>query len=292
VTDFLQYVVDAVSLGGLYALIALGIALIFGVMGFINFAHGELIMVGGYVLVVMSPQPFALAAVAALAATVVAALLMERAAFRPLRDASPMTLLITSFALGLFLQSLARTTVGTVPRSVTLPAWISGSIELGGVSISKVALAEIVVACVLLSALWLLLKKSDIGIQMRASAESFSTARLLGVRANRVIAISFALSGFLAGVVSLLFVAQIGVVTPTMGLQPALAGFVATVLGGMRSLGGAVLGGFLLGGLTVAMEVVLPADMRSSRDAFVFGAVILILLLKPEGLLGRRLERV
>jgi branched-chain amino acid transport system permease protein len=292
VTSFLQHAVDAISLGGLYALIALGIALIFGVMGFINFAHGELIMVGGYVLVVMSPQPFAVAIVATLAAVVVTALLMERVAFRPLREASPLTLLITSFALGLFLQSLARTTVGTVPRSVTLPDWISGSIDVGGVAMSKVAVAEIVVSLVLLSGLWLLLKKTDIGIQMRASAESFTTARLLGVHANRVIAISFAISGFLAGMVSLLFVAQIGVVTPTMGLGPALAGFVATVVGGMRSLGGAVLGGFLLGILTVSMDVVLPADMRSSRDAFVFGIVIVILLLRPEGLLGRRLERV
>jgi branched-chain amino acid transport system permease protein len=143
-----------------------------------------------------------------------------------------------------------------------------------------------VITAGLLAGLWLFLTRSSIGVQMRAAAEDFSMAQLLGVRANRVIAVAFALSGVLAGTVALLFVAQVGVVSPTIGLAPALVGFVATVLGGMRSLVGATLGGFLLGILTIAAQQLLPGDLSSFRDAFVFGTVILVLLVRPQGLLG------
>jgi branched-chain amino acid transport system permease protein len=283
---FLQNAINAMSLGGLYSLVALGVALIFGVMGFINFAHGELLMIGGYVLIYVAPTNWLEAVPATVAVVVVAALLMERIAFRPVRGASPTTLLITSFAVSYFLQNLALLTVGTLPRSVNFPPSVSMSIAVGGLSIPRLAIADIVTALVLLTALGALLKWTLIGTQMRAAAQDFEMARLLGVRANRVIAFAFALSGLLAAAVSLLFVAQVGIVTPTMGVAPALVGFVATVLGGMRSLVGAAIGGFLLGVATIVAESELPPNLSSYRDAFVFGAVILVLLVRPQGLLG------
>jgi branched-chain amino acid transport system permease protein len=291
-TSFLQNAVDAVSLGGLYALVALGIALIFGVMGFINFAHGELIMVGAYVLVYVAADPAVVVVFTTVAAALLMALAMERVAFRPLRGANPTTLLVTSFAVSFFLQNLARLTVGSQPKSVDLPASVSDSVLVGGLSVSKLAIAEIVVTLVLLLALWQFLTRTALGVQMRAAAEDFAMARQLGVRAGRVIAVAFALSGILAGTVSLLFVAQVGVVSPTIGVSPALVGFVATVLGGMRSLVGAALGGLLLGVLTVAAQQLLPGDLSSFRDAFVFGSVIVMLLIRPEGLLGGRAGQV
>jgi branched-chain amino acid transport system permease protein len=285
---YLQYAINALSLGALYALIALGIALIFGVMGFINFAYGELIMVGGYVLVYVGTGSVALVIAAALAVVVVAALLQERIAFRPLRDADPTTLLIAAFAVSFFMQNLANLTVGARAQAVAVPAWVFGTFDVGSLVISKLSLAALVVTPVLLVGFWLVLKKTAIGIEMRAAAEDFETARLLGVRANRVIAVAFALSGVLAGAASVLFVAQVGVVSPTIGLAPALVGFIATVIGGLRSLPGAALGAFLLGAATVLLDTFLPPDLRSFRDAFLFTGVIAMLLVRPEGLLGRR----
>lgn len=291
-TSLLQNAVDAISLGGLYALVALGIALIFGVMGFINFAHGELIMVGAYVLVYVAADPLFIVVFTTVTAALLTALAMERVAFRPLRRANPTTLLVTSFAVSFFLQNLARLTVGSQPKAVAVPEGISDSVLVAGVSVSKLAIAEIVVTLVLLVGLWQFLTRTPMGVQMRAAAEDFSMAQHLGVRSTRVIALAFALSGILAGVVSLLFVAQVGVVSPAIGLSPALVGFVATVLGGMRSLVGATLGGFLLGVLTVAAQQLLPGDLSSYRDAFVFGSVIVMLLIRPQGLLGGRTAQV
>ncbi len=287
---FLQDVINALSLGGLYALVALGVALIFGVMGFINFAHGELIMIGGYVLYYVANLNLALAAAITVSAVAFAAVMMERAAFRPVRNADPTTLLITSFAVSFLLQNVAFLTVGSVGKYVALPASISGYVSIGNVEVTKIAIVQFVTTLVLLVCLWAFLKHTLVGMQMRAAAEDFGMARFLGVRGNQVIATAFGISGFLAGVVALLFVAQTTAVTPTMGLAPALVGFVATVIGGMRSLVGAVLGGFVIGILSVALDSLLPGHLAPFRDAFIYGAVIVILILRPQGLVGTRDE--
>jgi branched-chain amino acid transport system permease protein len=287
-TLFLQDAINALSLGGLYALVALGVALIFGVMGFINFAHGELIMIGGYVLLYVVSQNHVVAILATIGAVVIAALLMERVAFRPVRNADPSTLLITSFAVSYLLQNIAFLTIGSVPKFVALPASISGYVSIGSVEVTKIAIVQVVVTLVLLVLLWAFMKHTMIGVQMRASAEDFGMARFLGVPGNRVIAYAFALSGLLAGVVALLFVAQTTAVTPTVGLAPALVGFVATVIGGMRSLVGAVIGGFAIGILSVTLDSFLPGHLVPFRDAFIYGTVIALLIVRPQGLLGTR----
>lgn len=280
----LQNAIDALSLGGLYALLALGIAVIYGIMQLINFAHGELIMIGAYALFLFSAEPLLMVVAAATAVTIAAAIGMERIAFRPVRKADPSTLLITSFAVSFMLQSLAITIFGARPKSVSLTPLATEQIAIGDIRIAKLSIFTILLTGVLLAALALFLKRTPLGIQMRAAAEDFEMARLLGVRANRVIAAAFAISGLLAAVAAILLVAQSGTLSPTMGLTPVIIAFVATIMGGMGSLKGAAVGGAILGTLTVTLQVVLPLELRPYRDAFLFSAVILVFLFRPQGL--------
>jgi branched-chain amino acid transport system permease protein len=286
--DMLQNLVDGITFGSLYALFALGIALVFGIMRLINFAHGELIMVGAYAVVLLDQQSLPVQLAGATIVAIGVALAAERLAFRPVRSAPPATLLITSFALSYLLQSLATLILGANPRSTDFAGALTKSVEIFGLSVTKLDLVTIAVTLALLVALSLFMKKTLTGMQMRAAAEDFRMARVLGVRADRVIALAFALSGLLAAVASMLVVAQAGVVDPQFGASPVLVGFIATVLGGMGSLRGAVVGGFILGLLTVALQSYLPVELRAYRDAFVYGAVILILLVRPQGLLMNR----
>jgi branched-chain amino acid transport system permease protein len=285
---FLQNVIAGISLGSSYALYALGIALIFGIMRLINFAHGELIMVGAYTLVLIGTAAWPVLVVATVGVAIVFALAMERAAFRPLRGASPATLLIGSFAVSYLLQNLAILIEGSAPRGINVSTWLSKSFTVGSIDITHLAIITVAVTIALLIALGLFLARTRTGVQMRAAAEDFRMARILGVRANTVIATAFAISGLLAGTGAYLLVAQTGEVSPNMGSQPVLYAFVATVLGGMGSLRGAVLGGYLFGAITVALQATLPGSLASYRDAFAFGAVIVMLLLRPQGLIVAR----
>jgi len=293
-TQTLQHVIDAVSLGSLYALIALGVALIFGIMNLLNFAYGELIMIGGYALYFLRDLPFAFQALGAIAVVVLASVLIERIAFRPVRGANAAVLLVTSFAVSFALQSLAIVVFGARAKGVSLPSWLDDSLAIGSLRVSSLSLITVGVAVVVLVTFAIFLKRSPMGIQMRAAAESFGTARLMGVKANSVIVAAFVLSALLAGIVAILVVAQGGTVSPTMGSSLVLVAFVATIIGGMGSLSGAALGGFLLGALTVALQVLLPESLRPYRDAFLYGAVIVILVVRPGGLVAVRsaLERV
>lgn len=288
---FLQNVIDAVSLGAVYALAALGVGLIFGIMRLINFAHGELITIGGYTLFVLTGQPALLAAVLAILVVIVLALGMERAAFRPLRQASPATLLVASFALSYLIQHLVLLVFGARPTGVDFLGALGQSLEFGSLRLPRLQLITIAVTTVLLVLLTVFFKRSAIGVQMRAAAEDFTMARLVGVKANRVIAAAFALSGMLAGIVSLYLVAQTGSVSFKMGVSMVLVAFVASVIGGIGSLPGAALGGFLVGVTSVGLQAYLPTDMRPYRDAFVFLLFILFLLIRPQGLLVRRADQ-
>lgn len=287
----LQNGIDAISLGAVYALAALGIGLIFGIMRLINFAHGELIMIGGYALFFLSGQPYLVMAVAAVIVVTLLALGMERLAFRTLRGANPATLLIASFALSYLLQHIVLIIFGSRPTGVDFLAELNQSLELGGLRVPRLQLATIAVTALLIGALTLFFRRSPIGVQMRAAAEDFTMARLVGVHANRVIAMAFALSGVLASVVSLYLVAQTGSVSYKMGVNMVLVAFVASVIGGMGSLAGAALGGFLVGVVSATLQAYLPVDARPYRDAFVFLLFIAFLLWRPEGLLFRRSDR-
>jgi len=288
VTSVLQNVIDAVSQGSLYALFALGIALIFGIMRLINFAHGELIMCGAYALTVVTGPPLVVRILATMGVVVAVALAMERVAFRPVRGANPATLLVTSFAVSYLLQNLAILIFGSVPRSTTVSSALNESITIGSLQVPKLQLVTIATTVVLLVALGAFLNRTSTGAEMRAAAEDFRMARLLGVRANVVIATAFGISGLLAGVAAVLLVAQTGTVTAGMGLTPVLFAFIATILGGMGSLKGAVIGGFVLGALGVALQATLPLEARPYRDAFLFAAVLAIMVARPQGLVVDR----
>jgi branched-chain amino acid transport system permease protein len=282
----MQHVVDAISLGSLDAMLALGIALVFGVMHLVNFAHGELVMIGGFTIFLTAALPWPLIVIIVLAAVALAALLMERIAFRPVRSADPTTLLVTSFAVSILLQSVAAIIWGRRAKGVDFASGLSEPVTIFGTRIAIVDLVAIGVGVALVTGLALFLTRTATGTAMRAAAEDFTMARLLGVSANRVIAAAFAMSGILAAAAALLLVASTGTVQANMGLQPVLIGFVATVIGGVGSLVGAALGGFVLGALTVTMQVTLPLDARGYRDAAVFAIVILILLVRPSGLVA------
>lgn len=283
-----QILVDALSVGGLYALTALGIGLIFSVMRLGNFAHAEFVTVGGYALLLLSGWPFPIAFVVMLAAIVALAVLTERFAFRPLRSADAATLLISSFAVSMFLQKLLIFAVGSRPKALDpLPA-LSTPLWIGGVQLSSLKLVIILVCALALGGLTLFLRKTRYGLQMRAAAEDFTMSRLVGVRANLVIALAFALSGGLAAIVAPLFVAEAGFVQPRFGVQIVIVAFVATVIGGLGSLEGAVVGAFLVGAASTLLQTFLPPDLRPFREAFVFLAVILVLLVRPQGLLPAR----
>ena len=289
-----QNIIDALSLGSLFALTSLGIGLIFGIMRLINFAHGDLIMIGAYALIVPSaavaPQLFIgawhpAAVVAAIVLIVILfAVACERLAFRPLRRADPSVLLIASFALSFFLQNLVLLIYEGRPKGVDLWPVLTDPFLLGDIRLPRLQLVMIGATAALLLLLVLFLKRTAIGRQMRAASEDFMMARFLGVRANRVIAAAFAISGLLAAVISLLFVVQNGVLKFDMGVPLVLAAFVGTVVGGMGSLAGAVVGGFVVGVASVFFQIVLPLEMRLNRDAWVYGLILVILLLRPGGI--------
>jgi branched-chain amino acid transport system permease protein len=287
----LQNLVNAISLGSLYALIALGMALTFGIMRLVNFAHGELLMVGGYALALVTGPTWPILLLMTLAICLVFAVAMERIAFRPVRNADASTLLVTSFAVSYFLENGAMLIFGPLPKSTNISNSLLQSWQVGSIYIGKLNALTVVLTLILLALLGLFLARTSIGVQMRAAAEDFGMARFLGVRANTVIAVSFAIAGVLAGVASFLLVAQTGAVYPQMGLQPVLVGFVAIVLGGMGSLQGAVVGGFLLGLISVTLQAYLPLALRSYRDVFTYTIVLAVILIRPQGLIVARRER-
>jgi branched-chain amino acid transport system permease protein len=285
---FGQHVIDAITLGSQFALYSLGIALIFGIMGLINFAHGELIMVGAFTIVLIGHPGWPVVILATVGISIVFALGMERIAFRPLRGAQPATLLIASFAVSYLLQNLAILIEGSAPKGTSVSTWLSRSFDIGSLSVPKLDVVTVSVTVVLLTALGLFLQRTRMGVQMRAAAEDFRMARILGVRANTVIATAFAISGLLAGIGAYLLVAQTGEVSFDLGSNPVLYAFVATVLGGMGSLRGAVLGGYVFGAIFEALQAYLPTSYAGYRDAFAYTAVIVMLLVRPQGLIVAR----
>lgn len=286
-TFAIQFLIDVLSLGGAYALIALGLVVVFGILKLVNFAYGELIMVTGYGLYLFGDMgvPWIGMAIVAILFSVFFGIATDYIAFRPVRAKSMTAVLITSFAFSNLLQNLAMLLISPRPRNVPLPAIFSETVEVFGVITPLRNIITILAAFVLLSLFAWLMQKTILGIAMRAAATNFTMARMLGVPANLIVSSAFALSGFMAGVAGILWVGRIGTVVPGIGGEPLLIAFIATVIGGMRSLPGAVLGGFLLAFIDTSLNYSLPQDLLKFRDAFTFGLVIMILLWRPAGLL-------
>lgn len=290
----LQTLVDAVALGSLYALVAMGIGLVFGVMRLINFAHGELLTAGAYALLLTNHLPLAVGILVLFAVVVGLALLMETAV-RPLRGTSPATMLVATFAMSFLLQSVALLVFGAQGENVGVLPELNRAVSIGDLRVRWVTLVSIGVAAVLLAATALFLGRTTVGLQMRAAAVDFRTARLLGVRGNMVIRLAFVLAGVLAAAVTLMLVVQRQLVTPTYGFQLVIPALVGVVVGGMDRLLSATLGGFAIGFAASVLGDVLPPSSRVFLNSVLFGLVIVVLLARPYGLFARRrvvVERV
>jgi branched-chain amino acid transport system permease protein len=290
VSDFIGLAINALNLGSLYALMALGLVLVYGILRLVNFAYGDLVMVVGYALYLMSesPLPWIVMAIVAVFAAVLVSVLTERIAFRPVRDKSLTAMLVTSFAVSTLLQTGAQLFISPRSRVVPMPDLFTSTVEIAGNFVPVRDLLAIATSVVMLILFTLLLNRTMLGIALRAAADNFRMTRMLGIPANVVISTAFAISGFLAGIVALFWLGRTGSVTPAIGLQPLIVAFVATVLGGMHSLQGAVVGGYVLGIITVVINTFMPEGLTGYREAFVFALVIVILIARPEGLVRKQ----
>ena len=272
---------------------AVGIGLVFGVLRLVNFAYGQLVMVGAYTLAFTSSWPIAWSIVACFAVVVALSLAMDLVVFRPLRGQSPAVMLVTTFAIAFLLQAIAlivdlrNNQLGEVAPSLTS---LAQPITVGGVEIRKITLVSIAVAAGALLLLALLLMRTTIGLHTRAAASDFRTARLVGVRANRVIAFSVFLSGLIAAAVAVMMTVQLPFVTPDFALRDTIVVLVGVVVGGIDRLWTATLGGFTIGFASGVINGALPTDKTVYLPSVVFALVILVLLLRPAGLFnwGRR----
>ena len=285
-----QTLVDAVGLGAVYALMAVGIGLVFGVLRLVNFAYGQLVMAGAYTLAFTSDWPVAGSILACFAVVIALSFLLERSVFRPLRTASPAVMLVTTFAIAFLLQSVALILDirdGTIGEPAVTLASLNQAVSIGGVDVRKVTIVSVVVAAVTLGLLALLLARTTIGLQMRAASTDFRTARLLGVRADRVIAVAVLLSGVLAALVAMMLTVQLPFVQPDFALKETIVVLVGVVVGGIDRLWTATLGGFAIGFASGVINGALPTDKTVFLPSAVFALVILVLLLRPAGLFAR-----
>ncbi|HEY4576435.1 MAG TPA: branched-chain amino acid ABC transporter permease [Yaniella sp.] len=290
--EILQVIINALSLGSLHALLALGLVMVFGILKLVNFAYGELIMVAGYTWYALQPSwvPLILIMVVAIAAVVFTSVATERIAFRPLRSGTMNAMLITSFAVSTVLQSSALIFISPRPSVINVPSWLTTYVSIGPAQISVLNLVIFGVSMLTLLGLMLIMQKTRLGITLRAAADDFRMLQLLGIRADQVIAMAFVISGLLAGIAGVLWVSRIGMVWPTIGMTPLLIAIIAIVVGGMNSLKGAIVGGFFMGGLHIIMQTFLPQNLLAFMDAFIFGVVILVLVFRPEGIVKARLQ--
>lgn len=313
----IQQFINALSIGSLYALMAVGLAMVFGILRLINFAHGDLMMIAAYLaaFALFANLPLGVAVVVMIGGTVIVGLLMERVAYRPIRGAPDVAALLTSFGVGQILQNGTLLSTRLIQKPIQIqfpaPAILSGVIAFGPITVPRLNVVSLVAGVILLVLLSLFVTRTTLGLSMRAAAEDLDAARLMGININRVIATAFAIGSGLAAVAGLLFAVQAGQINPYMGFTPVLKAFIAAVIGGFGSIAGAVLGGYILGFLEVLLTAIpgigdilppglvtpgvqaflrewLPGSLSSYRDAFVFVALILVLLFRPNGILGRQ----
>jgi branched-chain amino acid transport system permease protein len=286
--QFLQSLIDGVGLGAVYALVGVGIGLVFGVMRLVNFAYGELITAAGYTLAMLSNAPGFVAIIACVAVAVALALVQERIAFRPLRGAAPATMLIATFAVSFLLQNIYLLAFGSRGSTVGTLGNLNTAIAIGSLRIRWITIVAVIAGAILLGGVTLLLNRTMIGLQLRAAAADLRTARTLGVRANRVIMAAFAISGLLAAAAAVLLTVQSPLVTPDFGVSVTIFALVGVVLGGLDRLWTASLGGFAIGFATAFVGDLLPSASSQYLPSVVYGLVILVILVRPSGLFASR----
>ena len=291
-----QTLLDAVALGSIYALMAIGIGLVFGVLRLVNFAYGQLVMVGAYALALTQDVPIVLSIALCFAVVLAFSLAMELAVFRPLRGASPTTMLVATFAVSYLLQSIALVRFGAIGRILVVVPGLSQLVSVGGVHVRWITIVTILVAVTVFGSVTLFLTRTSVGLQMRAASIDPATARLLGVRANAVITVAVLISGAVAAIVAVLLpmaVPERILVTPDYALRETIIVLVGVVVGGIDRLLSATLGGFAMGFVFGLLSGFLPSSgswpftSGVYLDSAVFMLVIVVLLLRPAGLFAR-----
>lgn len=289
-----QQIVNGLNQGSIYALVAIGLTIVYGILRLINFAHGDLLMVGAYLslaLLLNSALPLGAAVLLPMIVVGGVGILVERLAYRPLRGAPEVAMLITSLAVSSILQNGAVMTLTAQPRAFRLPQELIALHHVGGVSFSTLNVLTVGIAIILMLLLTLFVTRTRVGIAMRACSENLKAARLMGIDINQVIAYAFAIGSALAAVAGFMWAGRFGEIEPFMGFLPGLKAFVAAVIGGIGSIPGAVLGGYLLGFAEVFFVGFLPPAFSGYRDAFVFALLLIVLLIRPYGLLPTTTER-
>lgn len=289
-TEFMQHLANGISVGSLYALIAIGYTMVYGILRLINFAHGDIFMLGAYLsyyIVAYTSLPWYLAFVAAAVLTGIIGLLLERLAYRPLRDARRITVMISAIGASFFLQNFATVVFGGRPKAFPVPPILNRIVNIGGVSINVITFIIPAITIALLIILTYFINKTKTGMAMRASSTNYETARLMGINVDRVISITFFIGSFLAAIGGIMWGTKYPQLMPLMGAMPGIKCFIAAVIGGIGNISGAVLGGFILGLGEILLVAFLPS-LTGYRDAFAFVLLIVILLVKPTGLLGEK----
>ena len=289
---FFQHCFNALTLGSLYALIAIGYTMVYGILRLINFAHGDILMVGAYFVFFGTfafAWPWGLAAILAIVGASVIGVAIERVAYRPLREAPRISALISAIAVSFFIESLAVVVFSGQPRPVIQPEWLITEWQLGQVRILKLTAFVPVMTAILVAVLLYVVYKTKPGLAMRAISRDIETTRLMGVRVDNIIAFTFCIGSALAAASGIMWALRYPQVHPYMGIMPGLKAFIAAVFGGIGSIQGAVIGGLALGFVEIMAVAFLP-ELSGYRDAFAFVLLVLVLVVKPTGLLGERLK--
>ena len=284
----LPYLLAGISVGGQYALIAVGYTMVYGILRLINFAHGDIFTAAGFFMVYIAASwPLYLAVPAVIILTVVLGFTVERVAYKPLRTAPRMSIMISAIGVSYLLQNLMWYITGGLAKQYPVLPWISDSITIGSASTKVVTIVTPILTIVLVAALVILIQRTKIGMAMRAVSKDFETAQLMGIKINSVISTTFIIGSFLAAVGSMLYFSNYTTVTPTIGAMPGLKAFVAAVFGGIGSIPGAVIGAFIIG---IAENIIKALGYTTFSDAFTFALLIVILLIKPTGLFGEKIS--
>ena len=286
-TELLQNLIDGLGRGSIYALLALGVAVIFGVMHLLNFAHGELITVSGYVAfwTISEGWSWYLVTPIIIGTAIVTSLVIERVAFSRVRGSSDFTLLLTSFGVHFVVSAIFLLYVSASVKTFSRPGWVTNTYSIGSLHIEVFDTVVIGVTLVTLLGTSWLIQRTMFGLALRAAASDFDTARLMGVRSDTVIRGAFALSGLLAGIAGVFWLMRAGNTVPSAGIAPMLKGVLAALIGGLGSLRGAVLGGFVLGLAEVLLRSRLPDSVASLTEGFVFLLIALLFIFRPQGLI-------
>ena len=284
---YIQLLLSGVTVGSLYALIAIGYTMVYGILRLINFAHGDIFMMAGFFMVYISAEcSLAIAVPVVLILTVILGVAIEKAAYKPLRTAPRMSVMISAIGVSYLLQNLANYITGGIARAYPDIPFLTQVMNVGGLNIKRITIVTPILTIALVAVLVILIKKTKVGMAMRAVSRDFETSQLMGIKINSVISMTFVIGSFLAGVASILYFANYGQVSPMIGAMPGLKAFVA-VFGGIGSIPGAVIGAFIIG----ICESFIKANETIAvfSNAFTFALLIVILLCKPNGLFGEKL---